>query len=464
MNFIKTGSRIDRCLDRRLGSPMFTYQSIFAMLLPLILDQFFITFINLLTTAMISSSSQESVSAVSLVSPLYMMIYSIFNAVAAGGTVIVAQYKGLGDPERMRRCGGQVVLATSTLATLFSILLILFSNPLLKLLFGAADPLVLSKADDYLVGICVSMIPFSFYLGSFSVFRGVGETKTCLRLTMLINLLHLFFSMLFINILKLDIFGTVLSLNLARLIGGAAAIYYLMRAKSPLRVYLKDILHLDFDMLRSIFRIGIPFAMEQVFFNGGGMLVQTYIVRLGTASVAANAVTASAFAILYSCGMAVSVLATTIVGQCIGAKRTDLARKYGMSLNWLGTCITVLSLVVFMPLMPLILKLYQAPQETLSIIYALLVIAIIPMPFFWSISNIMPCVLRSAGDATYTSVVSLITMWIIRVGLGYVFAITLGWGVYGVWISMGVEWAVRTVIFYLRYRSDVWLTKKTIEQ
>lgn len=464
MIFTKVKVGIDRCLNEKLNSSMFTYQAVFSMLLPLILDQFFITFINLLTTAMISSSSQESVSAVSLVSPLYMMIYSIFNAVAAGGTVVVAQYKGLGDSERMRRCAGQAVLATSTLATLFSVIVIAFSGPLIKLMFGAADPLVLSKATDYLVGICVSMIPLSLYLGAFSVFRGIGETKTCLRLTMLINLLHLFFSMLFINILKLDILGTVLSLNLARVIGGAAALFCLMRVKSSLRIYLKDIFHLDFSMLKSIFRIGVPFAMEQVFFNGGGMLVSTYLVQLGTASVAANAVTSSAFGILYSCGMAVSVLATTIVGQCIGAKRTDLARKYGMSLNWLGTWITVLSLVVFMPLMPLILKLYQAPADTLSIIYTLLLIAVVPMPFFWSISNIMPCVLRSAGDAAYTSVVSLITMWIIRVGLGYIFAITLGWGVYGVWISMGVEWAVRTVIFYLRYHSDVWLTKKTIEQ
>ena len=464
MKLIKSGSKFDRFLDRQLGSPMFSYQQLFSMLVPLILDQFFINFIFLLTTAMISSSSQESVSAVSLVSPLYMMIYAIFNAVAAGGTVVVAQYKGHGDPERVRRSAGQVVLATSALAIAFSAILIALSGPLVDLMFGAAEPLVVSKAKDYLVGICISMMFHSFYLGAFSIFRGLGETKTCLYLTILINLLHLFGSFLFINILKLDIFGTVLSLNLARLIGGAVAVYLLMRPSSPMRVYLKDIIHLDFDMLKSIFRIGIPFALEQVFFNGGSMLVQTYIVRLGTVSVAANAITNSAFAILYSCGLAVSTLATTIIGQCIGAGEKSLARRYGMKMNWLGSAVTVLSLLVLMPLMPLILKLYQAPAETLSTIYYLLLIAIIPMPFFWSFSNIMPCVLRAAGDAAYSSVVSLITMWIVRVGLGYIFAIPFGLGVYGVWACMGIEWAVRTVIFCLRYRSGVWLNKKTIEE
>jgi Na+-driven multidrug efflux pump len=112
--------------------------------------------------------------------------------------------------------------------------------------------------------------------------------------------------------------------------------------------------------------------------------------------------------------------------------------------------------------MPIILKLYQAPEETLSIIYTLLFTAIIPMPFFWAVSSIMPCVLRSAGDSNFSSIFSLITMWIVRVGLGYVIAISLGLGVQGVWISMGIEWAVRTVVFYLRYRSDVWLSKESL--
>jgi Na+-driven multidrug efflux pump len=193
------------------------------------------------------------------------------------------------------------------------------------------------------------------------------------------------------------------------------------------------------------------------------MLVQTYIVRLGTVNVAANAITNSAFSILYAAGMAVGTLATTIVGQCAGAGDKKQARRYGAKMIWLGTVIVLLSIAVLFPLMPFILRLYRAPKETLSIIYRLLLIAILPMPFFWSVSNIMPNVLRAAGDSTFSSIVSLITMWSVRVGLGYIFAIQLGLGVPGVWICMGIEWAVRTLIFYLRYRTNVWLNKKAIE-
>jgi Na+-driven multidrug efflux pump len=330
-------------------------------------------------------------------------------------------------------------------------------------MFGAADPIVINKARSYLIGVAISQIFLSVYMGAFAVFRGMGATKICLWLTIIINVIHLLASMLFLNVMHLDIFGTALSLNIARLIGSVVAVWILMGPKSILRIYPQNIFRIHKSILKSVFKLGIPFALEQVFFNGGSMIVQTYIVQLGTINIAANAIANSAFSILYSAGLGVGTLATTIVGQCIGAGDDELARHYGIKMVRLGTVFSFVSIIVLFPLMPFILDLYQAPEETLAIIYKLLLIAIIPMPFFWSYSYVMPCVLRSAGDAMFSSVVSLITMWIVRVGLGYVFTITLGFGVQGVWICMGFEWAVRTLIFYLRYQSGVWLSKNGIK-
>ncbi|MEG1848053.1 MAG: MATE family efflux transporter [Lachnospiraceae bacterium] len=461
-NLIKPGSRIDQFLTQQFGSTMFTYQAIFAMLLPLILDQFFINLISLLTTAMISSSSQESVSAISLINPMSMMIFAVFNAISAGGTVIVAQYKGCGDTFKLRIAAGQVMFTTTLVAVLSALVLIVNADSLVHFMFSSADPLIIQKARDYLIGVAISLVFLSLYLGVFAVFRGIGESKMCLRLTILINLIHLFASMFFINGMHLDIIGTTLSLNIARFIGGVVAIYMLMGRKSILRVSLHHIFHIDGRIIKQILHIGFPFALEQLFFNGGSMIVQTYIVKLGTTSVAANAVANSAFAILYSAGLAVGTLSITLIGQCAGAGHKDLVKRYGKKMIGLGTGMVLLSILLLFPLMPFILRLYQAPPETMSIIYSLLLIAVIPMPFFWSVSNVMPCVLRAAGDANFSSIVSLLSMWLIRVGLAYLFALPFGLGVQGVWICMGIEWAVRTVIFLMRYHSEKWLYKKTI--
>lgn len=128
----------------------------------------------------------------------------------------------------------------------------------------------------------------------------------------------------------------------------------------------------------------------------------------------------------------------------------------------LGTAMVLLSILVFLPLQPLILKLYQAPDNTLSIIYLLLLTAIVPMPFFWPVSNIMPCILRAAGDATFSSIVSLLTMWAVRVGFGWLLSIYMGFGVQGVWIAMGTEWAVRTLVFACAFTERLGFQKRLL--
>lgn len=434
------------------------------MLGPLILDQFFINLIGMLTTSMISSSSQESVSAVSLIGPVSSLIMALMSAISSGGTVIVAQYKGHGDENKIRSAAAHTLLSTFSIATAMSLLLICFADPVVHLMFGAADPLIIEKAREYLIGCCVSMIFHSVYVGVFGVFRGVGATKVCLRLTVIINAIHLFASMIFLNVLKLDIVGSALSLNIARFIGASVALYLLLSPKSIVHISFRDIFHLDRAILKSIFRMGIPFAVEQVFFNGGAIIVQTYMVTLGTISVSANAITNSAFALFYSAGLAVSTLTITVIGQCIGAGNKELARHYGKKMIFLGTVICLISIAVIYPFIPFILKLYSAPPETVGVIYRLLLIAVVAMPFFWPMSNIMPSVLRSAGDANYATVVSLITMWVIRVGAGFLVAVPLKLGIEGVWVCMCLEWAVRMVLFGIRFKGKKWLAKKVIEE
>ncbi|MFR7967382.1 MAG: MATE family efflux transporter [Gallintestinimicrobium sp.] len=448
---------LTKILDKKLGSSIFTGRQIISMLMPLIMDSFFVFGIGVLTTAMISSSSQESVAAISLVGPLYMMVYAINNAISAGGTVVVAMFKGKGETERVKEAAGQLIVGLPLCSLAACILLVLCADPLIRFLFHGMEETILVKAEHYLIGVAISAVFLSVYMSGFAVFRGLGETKKCLHLSILINVLHFVASFVFINILKLDIMGSALSLNLARLVGGMAAVLMLISKKSSIEIRPRHVFRIDWRIQKEIFRIGIPCGMEQLFMNGGAMLVQVYIAKLGTASVAANAVSNSIFSVLYAAPSAVATLAVTIVGQCIGAGEKKLARRYGRSMVWLCTVLVLLSLAIGMTCIPLLLKLYQAQAETVPMIYRVLIIAAVSMPFFWGASSVLPSVMRSAGDASYASYFSLVTMWVVRVGLGYLMAIPMGLGLEGVWIAMCTEWAVKTVAFGLRFRGEKWL-------
>lgn len=463
VSLIKQGSRLDLFLENRYGSTMFSYRQIFGMLGPLILDQFFIYFIGVLINAMISSSSQASVTAVGLVSPITMMVVSLLFATCSGGTVIVAQYVGKGDQEMVHRSAAQVVIVSFFVALIPAVLLITFSGFVVNLAFPLADPIVKQKAAEYIIGCSASIITYSIYNSIFSVLRGVGDTKTCLRLTIIINAVYLLGSIFFLNVLKLDILGTSLALNLARILGAAVALYLILSPKGMLTLPFKAFFKIDFKIMKSIIKISIPFAAEQLFINLGALVAQIYIVPLGTISMAANTIAGSASNLLYGTGFAVSTLAITVIGQCIGAGQIEQAKIYGKRMHELGIVVMSLTVLVFYPLMPLVLGLYGPEAETLALINQLVLIGIVPIPFLWSMSYVMPSTLRAAGDANYTSTVCLACMWAFRVGLGYVLAIPLGLGVYGVWYGMISEWLARAILFYFRFKGKKWYTKSVIK-
>lgn len=448
--------------EKRYNSNQFTYQQIFKMLGPLIIDSFFVFFIGTLTASLISSSSESSMAAVALASPICMIATSFLFAICNGGTIIVAQYKGKGDESQVKKSAGQVVLVTFLVATFSCFLLIIFANPLINLFFSKIDLEVRQKAINYLIGYSLSLIPFSIFNGIFNVLRGVGDTKVCLRLTVIINVVCLVANILFINVLKMDILGTALALIIARIIGGIVALIVILKPNGMLNLSFKDILNFNFDMQKSIVKMGIPFAIEQIFFQVGFMLCQVYMAPLGQSVIAANSIASSISNLIYGIGFGVSTLAITIVGQCIGASDIENARRYGKNITRLGTIIMIIAIVIIYPLSPFILKLFHPEANTLTLINQAFLIGIIPIPFVWSLSYVMPSVLRAAGDANYTSIVSLVAMWIMRVGLGYILSIPLGLGLNGVWISMGAEWACRGIIFYIRFKGSKWLKKKVI--
>lgn len=457
-------AKIDKFLSAQFSSSMFTYQEIFKMLFPLILDMFFINAISMLTTSMISSSSEASVAAVSMINPVTTLVLCLLNAIAAGGTVVVAQYKGRGDQEKINEASGHTLLITVGISVAICALLILFATPIVNALYGNAEELVVSKSIQYLSGVSVSLIIYSIYSAIFAIFRGLGETQICLRLTIYINVSYFIFSFIFINILHWDIMGTILALILARLLGSGMSVFHLfLKKKRLLHLTAKDIFQFNAGIFHSMLKISIPFGSEQLFFYGGSILVQKYMVELGTASIAANAIGTALFGLAYAAPYAVGNLATTVIGQCIGAGEKEKARWYGKKLIYLGTALVVVSLIIFIPLMPWLLTFFHPSEDAVPYILRLMWIAMIPMPIFWPMSNIMPYTLRSAGDAVYSSVVSLITMWVIRVGAGYIAAIPLGYGVEGVWVCMSLEWVVRFFLFLIRFHGKAWLNKKTID-
>lgn len=208
--------------------------------------------------------------------------------------------------------------------------------------------------------------------------------------------------------------------------------------------------------------IGLPFAAEQLFFNGGKLLTQTFIVQLGTLSITVNAISNSLSLLFQVGGSTLSVAIVTVVGQCIGRREIDDARKFIRSFLWLSCAFFVVITAVLLAIFPSLVGLYNPPSEIVPDIFQLIIIISVAQPLFWSLSFILPSAMRAAGDSTFISIVSLLTMWLFRVILGYILGITLQFGLVGVWIAMVAEWGIRGAVFYMRFRGDKWYRHKLV--
>ncbi|ANA82137.1 MATE efflux family protein [Paenibacillus vortex V453] len=459
---VRLRTQMNGLLQRNLSGESMDYRQILALFFPILIDQAFIIGLNLVNTAMISSSGVAAVSAVNMVDSLNIFLINVFVAVATGGTVVVAQYKGSGNALMVSRASAATVTSVAMIALGIALLIIGLHQPVLNLLFGSASPEVLESARIYLIGSSTSFIGIAVVQAVCGALRGIGKTRASLALSLIMNLLYVLLNIVFITLLNMGVMGMTLAVNIARFAGAACALYYLFRVDATLHIRLRDLFHFPISMLRKIMFIGLPFAAEQMFFNGGKLLTQVFIVSLGTYAIATNAIGSSLAAVFQIPASALSLTIVTVVGQCIGRGNIADARKFIRSFLWLGAFSLALMGLILMPLYRPLVGLFNPPPEIVNDLFVVLLINTLVQVPLWSVSFILPSALRAAGDSKFTSITSMLTMWLFRVILGYIMGIVLGYGILGVWLAMNCEWGVRGAIFLWRFRGKKWYAHKLI--
>jgi Na+-driven multidrug efflux pump len=261
----------------------------------------------------------------------------------------------------------------------------------------------------------------------------------------------------------MGVLGMTIAANVARYLAAACAIVYLVKMDTSLHFQIRDMFRLNIAMLKRILFIGLPFAAEQMFFNGGKIITQLFIVSLGTYAIATNAISASLAGVSQIPANALAITLVTVVGQCMGRRNIEDARKFTKSFLWLSCFSFVLTGLIMLPLFRPLVGLFHPPAEIVDDIFTILLINAIAQIPLWSLSFIMPSALRASGDSKFTSVVAMLSMWLFRVVLGYILGIVLGLGIIGVWLAMNCEWGVRGSIFLWRFYGKKWYQHRLID-
>ncbi len=429
----------------------------FSILLPVIIDQFFLVSFNFMNTAMISSSGAAAISAVNMVGSINIFLVQVFVAIGLGGTVLISRTHGGGDHRQLGRLSGSVLHSTFLVGVLLMILFLVLHQFVLNLLFGQADATVMTNAKLYFIGILLSYPAHAIIEGINGSLRGLGFTQNSLKNSLFMNVIYIIGNLFFVIYLQLGIMGLIYSLLISRLSAVLFASYAFYLHRSDFRLKRSNIVTLDFSMIRYILTISLPFAAESFFFNGGKIIMQMMIVSLGTAHIAANAIAGSWIQLAEIIPSALATALVPIVGQSVGRKNINDVKKLTNSFIRLAIIAIITVDLLLLPLFPFAMKLFNPPTEMIPIIFRMYLVAFVMHGIAWCYSFVLPSALRAVGDGKFTTTVSLISMWLFRIGAGYLVGIQLGYGLVGIFVVMTIEWGIRGFIFYKRFSSNKWL-------
>lgn len=436
---------------------------------PILVEQAGIVLMGTVNTMLAANLGKETISAVGMVEAIGGLVIALFGALAIGGTVAVAQRTGEENREEASRAGAQALLSMTAFSVAVTAALLVFGDALLAGLFGEAEPAVRSLAGTYLSIVLWSFLPSAFFQLAFGVLRGSGDTRTPMAVSLIMNLVNVAAGFVLIRGVRLrvggldlvapslGIRGAALALLLARLVGAALVLAPLFRTTARLRIADARLFRFDAATQRRILSVGIPASLEQLMFNGGKLVVQRLLVSLGTVAMAANAIAGSAAGLLMVPGVALSTAAVTLVGQEVGRRDPAEARRrlsFVVLVAMAG--IGLLDLAAF-PFSRALLGLYTQDAATLAAALPVLWSVLVAQVLLWPAAFITPSGLRGAGDVRYTMTVSILSMWLLRIVLGYLLALPAGLGVLGVWIGMYADWAARAAFFLRRMRGSAWL-------
>ena len=444
-------------------NPLFTRQALVALLLPLIAEQALSVTIGLADTLMVSSVGEAAVSGVSLVDSFNTLMIQVMSALATGGAVVTSQYIGHREPKNAKAAAAQILFVLASFSLVVAAVVVVGRHAILRGIFGSIDADVMRYAETYFLLSALSYPFIGLYNAGAALFRAQGNSKISMLSSLVMNVINIGGNAVLIYGFGMGVLGAALASLVSRAVSCLVVLYLLQKPACPLRVDGLRALAPDGGLIRRILRVGIPAGIENGMFQIGKLSVSSLTSTLGTAAIAANAVANTASTFLNIPANAVGMAALTVVGQCLGAGEKEQAVYYSRRLLLTAYCgAWVMNLSAFLFANRFVIFLFNLSPEAQTMALQVMVWFNFVSLFFWPSSFTLPNILRAAGDARFTMAVSILSMWVFRVGFCYVMVLGFHGRLLSIWMGMFLDWVFRSLCFFVRFARGRWMEQSVI--
>ena len=432
-------------------------KNIFKLSIPVAIENVLHMSVFIIDAVMVGRLGTDALASIGLAGALYFTISMVFSSLSVGSASIVARHIGAKEKEAAQVVGAQAVLMSLILGVLVTPLLLVFAEKMLVLM--SAEPQVSALGKSYLQIIGGFFIFRLIILACNGILRGAGDTKTPMKVTIIINCINILFNWLLIFGIgpfpRWGVAGAAWATAIAYTIGTVLLCTKLFTGRCILRISIRQIIQFHFESVKRIIRISIPAAIDAFLTQIGFLIFAKIVAILGTIPLAAHQIAIRVESISFMPGFALAVSTATLVGQSLGTKNVNLAL-----LSMRRSCYFAMALMGFFAFIFLIFPaqmatIFKPEPSVLSLAVVCVMIAALEQPAL-AIYMVYSGGLRGAGDTISPMIITIVGTLCFHVPISYLFGITLGWGLAGVWFGSALDWICRAIAIYILYRRGRW--------
>ena len=311
-----------RDVDMTEGS-IFRHLILFA--LPLLAGNVFQQFYNMVDTWVVGNYvSNEAFSAVGSVGPIINMLIGAFMGLASGAGAVISQYYGARHFDQVEKAVHTSVLMTLILGVAFTALGICMTPFMLDLMKTPAD--VLPEAKEYLTIYFAGIIGLMMYNMGSGILRAVGDSRRPFYFLVVSALLNVALDLLFVLKFNMGVAGVAYATIISQFVSAILVCIVLLRTSSCVKVHAAR-LTIHWELLKKIFRVGIPAALQMAITAFSNVFVQSYINYFGSNFMSSWTAYHKIDQLMFLPMQSLALASTTFVGQNLGSGKVERARK-----------------------------------------------------------------------------------------------------------------------------------------
>lgn len=455
-NMLKPSQRVGH-----IPSSKTVYQNFFQIAWPSAVESTLVGLVGAIDTMMVGGIGTDAIAAVGITNQPKFILLAAISSLNVGVTAIVSRRKGEGNQEGANSCLKQCMLISAFISFIMAIAGYCFAEEIL--IFAGATEDYLGYAVDYFRIIMVSIFFQAINLTVNAAQRGVGNTKISMRTNVTGNIVNVICNFLLINGIaffpRLGVKGAAIATTIGAFVACCMSISTLFKSEGFLGFSHPGKWRPEKPLLLLLVSISGSAFVEQVFMRIGFFTYAKIVAALGTTAYATHLICMNILSLSFNFADGFGVAASSLVGQSLGAKRSDMAILYVKTGQRIVFCVSAVLCVFFIIGRRFLMSLFTTELEVIEL-GAIIVLFIACITYLQTSQVVITGCLRGAGDTRFVAVSSLISVTFVRPILAWLFCYPLGFGLIGAWFSLFADQGLRLALNFWRFSTGKWTTIK----